>query len=104
MVIILFKIIELRKASQESDEARCHFELQASEHEKQLEDANYFISVMEERRQYEIIEMQRRHEEEIQFLLAQLLSCELKMDNQYTYQTPFLKNLDFLSEMLFLSS
>ena len=62
------KIIELRKSVQDSDEMRCHFELQASEHEKQLEDAQHFISVMQERREREYIELQRRHEEEVQFL------------------------------------
>ena len=33
------KITELRKSAHEADEMRCHLELQASDHEKQLEDA-----------------------------------------------------------------
>ena len=32
------KVTELRRAAQRADEARCHFELQASQHEQQLQD------------------------------------------------------------------
>lgn len=37
------KITELRKSAHEADEMRCHLELQASDHEKQLEDARLAI-------------------------------------------------------------
>ena len=66
---------------QDSDEMRCHFELQASEHEKQLEDAQHFISVMQERREREYIELQRRHEEEVQFLMRQLQQLNESRNN-----------------------
>jgi len=88
------KIIELRKSAQDSDEMRCHFELQASGHEKQLEDAQHFISVMQEQREREFIELQRRHEEEVQFLMSQLQRLNESRNNSASFLEKKIKGLE----------
>ena len=52
--------------------SRCHFEIQASDHEKEVEEVKHIISVMENNYERNYFEIQTRHEQEIQFLMAQL--------------------------------
>jgi len=77
------KIIELRSACHEADEMRCHFEMQASEHEKEIDDAKHVIAVMENKYERNNFELQTRYEQEIQCLMAQLRQNAASRDNRF---------------------
>jgi len=77
------KIIELRSACHEADEMRCHFEMQASEHEKEIDDAKHVIAVMENKYERNNFELQTRYEQEIQCLMAQLRQNAASRDNGF---------------------
>ena len=70
------KIIDLRKDSNQSDEARCHFEIKISTLEKQLLDMQHALRVVESRNERKSVENYRKHEKDKQFLMEQLRMME----------------------------